>query len=101
MLAAYRRALQRNVRRADAMMVGSTLLEVRITPQSPLAGRPVRELDLPDDALLVTYTRGQVVRFPHGDTVFEPGDVVGVVTTAGAEARIRRLLEDEYLAEGV
>lgn len=100
-LAAYRRALQRNVRRADAMMVGSTLLEVRITPQSPLAGRPVRELDLPDDALLVTYTRGQVVRFPHGDTVFEPGDVVGVVTTAGAEARIRRLLEDEYLAEGV
>ncbi len=99
-LSAYRHALQRTVRRTDAMMVGSTLLEVRVTPESPLCHGPVRDLNFPEDALLVTYTRRQVVRFPHGDTVFEPGDIVGVVTSVSAESRIRRLLEEEFLVEG-
>ena len=100
-LSAYRLALRRNVRRTDAMMVGSTLLEVRVTHASPLCAVPVRDLELPDDALLVSYTRGEVVRFPHGDTTFEPGDRVGVVTSVAAEQRIRRFFEEEYMVERV
>lgn len=100
-LSAYRLALRRKVRRADAMMVGSTLLEVRVTQDSPLCAVPVKDLHLPDDALLVSYTRGEVVRFPHGATIFEPGDRVGVVTSVAAEERIRRYFEEEYLVESV
>jgi CIC family chloride channel protein len=100
-LGAYRQALQRNVRRTDAMMVGSTLLEVRVTSESPLCRLAVRDLELPEDALLVSYTRNQVVRFPHGDTVFEPGDIVGVVTSIAAETRIHRFLEDEMRVEPI
>ena len=92
---AYQLALRRTVRRTDSMVVGSTLLEVRVTADSILCGTPVRELQLPEDALLVSYTRREVVRFPHGDTVFEPGDRVGVVTSVAAEERIRRYFEDE------
>lgn len=92
-LTAYRRALTRKVRRTQSMTVGSTLLEVQVTENSPLYHCPVREIRLPDDALLVTYTRGGVVRFPHGETVFESGDIVGVVTSIAAEERIRRFLE--------
>lgn len=98
-LSAYRLALRRKVRRTDRMMVGSTLLEVRVTPDSPLCNMPVKDLQLPDDALLVSYTRGEVVRFPHGGTTFEPGDRVGVVTSVASEDRIRRYFEEEFLVE--
>lgn len=98
-LSAYRLALRRKVRRTDAMMVGSTLLEVQVTPESPLCVMPVRDLQLPEDALLVSYTRGEVVRFPHGATIFEPGDRVGVVTSVAAEERVRRFFEDELSVE--
>ncbi len=98
-LSAYRLALRRKVRRTDRMMVGSTLLEVRVTADSPLCNLPVRLLELPDDALLVSYTRNEVVRFPHGGTTFEPGDRVGVVTSVASEERIRRYFEDEFRVE--
>ncbi len=100
-LSAYRLALRRKVRRTDAMMVGSTLLEVEVTANSPLCARAVRDLQLPEDALLVSYTRGEVVRFPHGETIFEPGDRVGVVTSIAAEDRIRRYFEDELFVERI
>ena len=96
---AYQLALRRKVRRTDSMVVGSMLLEVRVTEDSILAGTPVRDLQLPEEALLVSYTRGEVVRFPHGDTVFEPGDRVGVVTSVAAEERIRRYFEEETKIE--
>jgi CIC family chloride channel protein len=92
---AYQLALRRKVRRTDSMVVGSTLLEVQVTEDSILCGTPVRDLQLPGEALLVSYTRREVVRFPHGNTVFEPGDKVGVVTSVAAEERIRRYFEDE------
>lgn len=93
----YREALTRNVRRTDELMAGSLLLEFEVSNESPLCAIPVKDLDLPDDALLVSYTRAKVVRFPHGETVFQPGDLVGVVTSRAAEQRIMRYLENELL----
>ncbi|HET8629634.1 MAG TPA: chloride channel protein [Thermomicrobiales bacterium] len=100
-LRAYREALHRSVRRTDSIALGSTLLEVTVTPDSPLATRAVRDLALPAETLLVACRRGAVVTFPHGDTVFQPGDVVTVVTSVPQEERVRRYLEagGRHLAE--
>ncbi|HEX5504395.1 MAG TPA: chloride channel protein [Thermomicrobiales bacterium] len=92
-LRSYREALHRSVRRTDSIALGSTLLEVTVTPDSPLATRAVRDLALPAETLLVACRRGAVVTFPHGDTVFQPGDVVTVVTSVPQEERVRRYLE--------
>ncbi|CAN5693962.1 hypothetical protein BH23CHL2_BH23CHL2_01730 [soil metagenome] len=62
-------------------MVGSPLLETRVTPESPLCKVPVCELQLSEDVLLASYTR------------------VGVVTSVAAEDRIRRYFEEEFLVE--
>ncbi|HEX5505785.1 MAG TPA: chloride channel protein [Thermomicrobiales bacterium] len=92
-LGAYRASLRRSVRRAEGLALGSTLLEVAVTPGSPLAGRPVRELGLPPETLLVARRRDGVVTFPNGATVCRPGDVLTVVTTPAREAEVRRFCE--------
>ncbi|HEX2280415.1 MAG TPA: chloride channel protein, partial [Thermomicrobiales bacterium] len=79
-LRAYRAALARSARRTTSLATGSTLLELNVNQGSPLLGRALRDLKLPEDALIVSRARNGVVTFPHGDTMFRPGDVVTVVT---------------------
>lgn len=92
-LEAYRAALSRSVRRTDQMVLGSVLLEATLNPGSPLVDRPVRDLVLPADTLLVACRRQGVVSFPRGGTVFAPGDVITIVTSQAREAEVRRFLE--------
>jgi trk system potassium uptake protein TrkA len=70
----------------------ANLVEVTLPPDTPLAGHPVRELDLPPDAALVTILRGGRVIVPQGDHPLEGGDELLFVAAADVETDIRSAL---------
>jgi trk system potassium uptake protein TrkA len=68
------------------------LVEVVLPPSSPAVARPIRELALPRDAVLVSVIRGDAVIFPRGETTLEPGDSVLAVARSGHEDALRAFL---------
>ncbi len=89
---AYRRFLERGVRRATDLPPGTMLLEAKISASSPLANKRLREVSLPAGSLVISINRSGDVVFPRGDTRLEPGDLVVVTTTYASEKELRSLL---------
>jgi CIC family chloride channel protein len=52
--------------------------EFTIPAGAACSGRPVQELALPPDCILVSIRRGDEVLIPHGDTLLQAGDVVEI-----------------------
>lgn len=67
----------------------ANLVELTLPPETPLAGRPVRDLDLPRDASLVTILRGDRVIVPQPEDPLEPGDELLFVARTEVEPDIR------------
>jgi len=59
--------------------------QLTVGPAAPAAGRAIRDLSLPTDALIVIVRRGGASLVPHGGTVLEAGDDV---TVLAPEAKI-------------
>jgi trk system potassium uptake protein TrkA len=70
----------------------ANLVEVTLTPDTPLAGSPVRALKLPRDSALVAILRGGRVIAPQADDALEPGDELLFVATAAVEEEVRAAL---------
>ena len=68
------------------------LVEVTLADNAPVAGQPIRDLEVPRDATLVAIVRDDHVLFARGDTVLYPGDEVLALVTAESEESVRRLL---------
>ncbi|UPM42564.1 Trk system potassium transporter TrkA [Halocatena salina] len=60
------------------------VLELEMSPDSQLVGRPIRELiaELPKSTVIGAVTRDHTFITPRGDTVLEPGDHVVVFVEA-------------------
>lgn len=78
---AYRVGIGRRLdlhERADKLrlgkLTGTEFVELTVESGSPLVGRPVRDLPLPDGCLLTTARRGDKVVLLRGDTVIQQGD---------------------------
>ncbi|MBI4302011.1 MAG: TrkA family potassium uptake protein [Chloroflexi bacterium] len=72
---------------------GLEVVDVRITPDSTVVGKPLREIALPADSVLaLVINRERGVQIPTGDTVFRVGDQVVAVTKEEAEAALRAAL---------
>jgi Trk K+ transport system NAD-binding subunit/nucleotide-binding universal stress UspA family protein len=69
---------------ASGLMEG---LDFRVSPDSPLRGRALRDL-AEERWLIVTVLRNGRLIVPHGDTVLEAGDLVTVVGEHADHARI-------------
>jgi CIC family chloride channel protein len=52
--------------------------EFTIPAGAACSGRPVQELALPPECILVSIRRGDEVLIPHGDTLLQAGDVVEI-----------------------
>ncbi len=65
--------------------VNGDIVEYGIPPDSSAAGRLVRDLALPDTAVVAMIARGSSVIPPRGSTVIQPGDHVFVVITAARD----------------
>ena len=69
--------------------VHAEIIEYLVAHDSPLAGRLVRELELPDGAILALLIRGNTLITPRGPTALESGDHLFVI----AHAEIRPAVE--------
>jgi trk system potassium uptake protein TrkA len=70
----------------------ANLVEITLPDDTPWGGKPVRKLQLPRDAALVTILRGPRVIVPQDDEPLEGGDELLFVAVTEAEAELRRLL---------
>ncbi len=56
------------------------LVELTIKDDNPWSNKPVRELSLPKECVLVSILRGDNVIYPRGDTIILSGDKVVIIT---------------------
>jgi Trk K+ transport system NAD-binding subunit len=59
---------------------------------SPVTGKALAEVSLPEDCLLIAVIRNGAVSFPRGRTVFQKHDRVFALTRHAAEGQIRLAL---------
>jgi CIC family chloride channel protein len=72
---------------------GAGFFEVPVVQGSLADGVPVRDLEWPEDAILVSIRRGAAVLIPHGDTVLHSGDIVTGFGTSDARTESARVLD--------
>lgn len=70
---------------------GLEIVEMELTPNSPLVGKAVRDLALPPDCLLAAVVRGNQAQVVTGDTVLRAGDTVIALATPEALERLRQV----------
>jgi Kef-type K+ transport system membrane component KefB/Trk K+ transport system NAD-binding subunit len=58
-----------------------------------MSGKPLREVPLDRDCMLILISRGNTKDIPHGDTYLQTGDVITVFGTASALESIRRQVQ--------
>ncbi|MBI3287681.1 MAG: hypothetical protein HYZ68_06510, partial [Chloroflexi bacterium] len=56
---------------------------------------PLRQLGIPDDAILPLVIRDSQAIIPYGDSVLQAEDQVIAVTSAASESTLRRILLGE------
>jgi CIC family chloride channel protein len=100
-IAAYRNALERSIRRTNALPGSTALFEAQLKPSSPLAGKTLRDAHFPSDTLVVSIMRQGEAVFPHADTQLEPGDVVVVMADPSGEQALRAFLGDTKASDSV
>ena len=69
-----------------------TLVEVTINDSSPMAGRPLYELRVPQDSAVVAILRGGHVVIPQPETQLVAGDEIMAIATPDVEDAIRSAL---------
>jgi cell volume regulation protein A len=73
--------------------LGAEVLEYPVHPKDAVAGRLVRDLGLPRDALLNVIVRGEEAIPPRGSTRIEPGDRLHVLVRQEVSGEIPELTE--------
>jgi CIC family chloride channel protein len=89
---AYRGVLAKGSLRMRGLVEGTVMIESLIEAGMPLAGRPLREANLPAESLVVSIRRHNELLFPRGSTIIEPGDVVTFLVSPLGEERLQRYL---------
>jgi Trk K+ transport system NAD-binding subunit len=94
---AYNAAIARRVElqhRMDRLRLGrvasAEFVELVVNHGGPVAGRPIRDLDLPRECVLVSVQRGRRLVLPHGDTVLQPGDRVVALVHRDCKEQLRQ-----------
>ncbi len=97
MMWAYKQLADEHARllaRTDALPAHSRFESVNVEVQvhrghTRLCGHAVREIDVPEHALIALLRRGERVVVPRGFTRVEPGDVLTIITTREYERELR------------
>ena len=71
---AYRQELAGSAERMSGLGLGAGAAEVTLDAHSPIAGKSLRQADLPNGLLVTSVTWGDRVFVPNGDTVLAAGD---------------------------
>ena len=68
------------------------IVEFAIDAGSPVAGRTVRELNLPNKSRLISVSRAGKAEIAVGETELRPGDLVMAILEPGVEDDLKRVL---------
>jgi trk system potassium uptake protein TrkA len=71
---------------------GLELMEYHLDSRSPVAGKSLRQLELPPDCNIVTVVRQGDAIIARGETVLQNGDVVLALVKMAAEPAVRKFL---------
>ena len=82
-------AQQRAERLRLGKLGGTQFVEIEIGLKSPVVGRKLLEMRLPENCIVVSVQRGRKVVIPHGDTVLGAGDKVVAFATEECVAELR------------
>ena len=91
LMRAYRRELLASVARVSDLGPGSVGFEVKITADSPAAGKKLRAAGLPKGVIVTSITRGGEVVLPSGDTVIVAGDRLSLLGESTGVEKIGEL----------
>lgn len=86
----------RHGRVRDIYSVGDAeaeVIEAQVLATSPIAGTPIRDLDLPEGALIGMVRKGDQILRPGPDMRLEEGDIVCIFALSGDVAEVERLLQ--------
>ena len=70
------------------------IVEIEIGPKSPVLGRKIQELALPEDALIISVIRNDHGMIPTADTKFELEDSVIALVAADREHDLRDIFAE-------
>jgi len=68
------------------------IVRIDLPKESPVVGKLVKDVQLPDDAVLISIVRGEQVIIPKGETVLQERDDVIALTTIEKEREVLELL---------
>jgi trk/ktr system potassium uptake protein len=69
-----------------------SIIEEKVHPESVAAGKAVRELNLPDECILIAVIRKGELMVPRGDSVLQPADEVLAVVRRSALGQLAYVL---------
>jgi len=72
------------------------IVRVDLPSDSPVINKEVKDITLPQDAVLVSIVRGEEVILPKGNTVLKTGDDVIALTLVGNEPQLLNLLAGKF-----
>ncbi|MDR3710299.1 MAG: NAD-binding protein [Capsulimonadaceae bacterium] len=70
------------------------IVTINISENSPVLGRPVKDIGLPDRALIISIIRDENALLPQGDTRFMPGDSVIALVSTQDESSLRSVFTE-------
>ncbi len=80
-------------------LTGTEFIDAVVLPHSTAAHRPVEELELPEDCVLVSILRDNRVLIPHGDTRLLPGDRLTALVSVECVSEFREIVGDAGVQE--
>ncbi|MTH64605.1 Trk system potassium transporter TrkA [Paracoccus shanxieyensis] len=69
------------------------VIEAQVLSTSPIAGRPIRDIEFPEGVLLGAVQKGQRVVKPSGDLRIDEGDIIVIFALAADVPEVERLLQ--------
>lgn len=70
------------------------VVTINVSETSPVLRRPVRDIGLPDRALIISIIRDENALLPQGDTTFAPGDSVIALVSTQDEQSLRAVFTE-------
>ncbi len=76
----------------ESEQIPATMMDFIVPYNSPVAGKAVMELGLPEESVIALISRNDKYILPTGSTVIEPGDVLLILLNKESIAEINKVL---------